>query len=91
MLLSLRKTSVEQGSSTVDMRIAMTAFGIAARNPILYRFFAALVRWVLRRSAPQGWVKTAPGLAAGWTKVRDLKVPAARNFQQQWRARKRGK
>jgi L-lactate dehydrogenase complex protein LldF len=91
MLLSLRKTTVEQGWGTFELRVAMTAFGIVARNPILYRFFAALVRWVLRRSAPQGWVKTAPGLAAGWTKVRDLKVPAARNFQQQWRARKRGK
>jgi len=91
MLLSLRKTSIEQGLSTFDMRMAMTAFGIVARSPNLYRFFAALVRWVLRRSTQQAWVKTAPGLAAGWTKVRDLKVPAAKNFQQQWRARKRGK
>lgn len=91
MLLSLRKMSVEQGSSTLEMRIAMTAFGMVARHPALYRLFAALGGWVLRRSAQHGWLKTAPGMARGWTQVRDLKAPAAKTFQQQWRARKQGK
>ncbi len=91
MLLSLRKTSVEQGGSTLDMRIAMAAFAILARNPALYRFFAAVGGWILRRRAENGWLKTAPGLAGGWTKMRDLKAPAARTFQQQWQGRRRAK
>lgn len=91
MLLSLRKTSVEHGGSTLDLRIAMTAFGVIATMPILYRFFAGLAGWVLRQRVQGGWLNSAPGLAAGWTKVRDLKTPAATTFQHQFQARKRAR
>lgn len=89
MLLSLRKTSVERGGSTLDMRIAMTLFGLVATMPSVYRFFATLAGWALRQRAKSGWLKSAPGLAGGWTKVRDLKTPATTTFQQQWQERKR--
>src|SRR5205807_1996448 len=52
-----------------------------------YRAAMAAMRRVLRRRATNGWIARAPGMAAGWTRFRDLKAPAARTFEAQWRAR----
>ena len=40
----------------------------------------------LRLFARAGWIAKLPGPAGRWTLSRDLKAPAAKTFQQQWRA-----
>jgi L-lactate dehydrogenase complex protein LldF len=87
MLLSLRATAEQQEPVPFDLRVGMRVFGAIATRPWLYRFFAGAARFVLRRLATDGWVKKAPGLAAGWTRVRDLRAPAVRTFQDRWRER----
>jgi L-lactate dehydrogenase complex protein LldF len=87
MLLSLRSSAEQQEAVPFDLRVGMRVFGFIGSRPGLYRFFAGLARFFLRRLATDGWVKKAPGLAAGWTRVRDLRAPAARTFQERWRER----
>jgi L-lactate dehydrogenase complex protein LldF len=88
MLLTLRAEAVQHQPPPLSLRLGIKAFGWIAPRPGLYRAFTGLARWGLRRLARDGWVKRAPGLAAGWTQVRDLRAPAARTFQQQWAARR---
>jgi L-lactate dehydrogenase complex protein LldF len=89
MLLSLRDTATREEPVPFDLRWGMKAFGWVAARPALYRFFTGLGRRLLRVPAKAGWVTRAPGLAAGWTRMRDLRAPAARTFQQQWKDRAR--
>jgi L-lactate dehydrogenase complex protein LldF len=66
----------------------MRLFAQLAPRPRLYRSAARVLRFALRRLARDGWIRRAPGLAAGWTSVRDLKAPAGRTFQDLWRTRR---
>jgi L-lactate dehydrogenase complex protein LldF len=92
MLLTLRQQATAQHIGVpFSLRLGMKAFALVAPRPALYRFGAGAGRRLLRLLARGGWIKKAPGLAGGWTKVRDLKAPAARTFQQQWRDRQRGR
>ena len=88
MLLSLRGRAAREQPAPLQLRVGLKLFGWIASRPALYRIATGLGRRSLRLLARQGWVKKAPGLAAGWTSVRDLRAPAARTFQEQWRARK---
>jgi L-lactate dehydrogenase complex protein LldF len=92
MLLTLRRQATEQNVGVpLSLRLGMKAFALLAPRPALYRIAAAMARRLLRLRARRGWVTKAPGLAGGWTKVRDLKAPAARTFQQMWADRPAGK
>jgi L-lactate dehydrogenase complex protein LldF len=85
MLLTLRRQATEQNVGVpLSLRLGMKAFALLAPRPALYRAAAAMARRLLRLRARRGWIAKAPGLAGGWTKVRDLKAPAARTFQQLW-------
>jgi L-lactate dehydrogenase complex protein LldF len=87
MLLSLRDQTVREEPTPATLRAGMRIFGWIAPRPRLYRAATRVARIVLRRAAPGGWLRRAPGLAAGWTALRDLRTPAPVSFQQQWRAR----
>ena len=88
MLLTLRHQAVERTQQPFALRMGLRAFAYVAARPSLYRKAAALVRAILRRRARGGWIRRAPGMAAGWTQFRDLRAPAVRSFEDQWRARK---
>jgi L-lactate dehydrogenase complex protein LldF len=87
MLLALRHTAVERTPQPLALRLGLTVFARIASRPAVYRAAMAAMRRVLRARATNGWITRAPGMAAGWTRFRDLKAPAARTFQEQWRAR----
>jgi len=87
MLLALRHSAVERTPQPLALRLGLKAFAVLASRPALYRAAMAAMRRVLRARATNGWIARAPGLAEGWTRFRDLKAPAARTFEEQWRAR----
>jgi L-lactate dehydrogenase complex protein LldF len=87
MLLALRHTAVERTPQPLTLRLGLKAFARIASRPALYRAAMAAMRRLLRARARDGWIGRAPGLAAGWTRFRDLKAPAARPFDDQFRAR----
>ena len=89
MLLVLRNEGNKESPASLDLRLGMKVFRLIAPRPGLYKLAAAVGRRALRLIAKDGWVKKAPGLAGGWTKVRDLKAPAAKTFQQLFQERKR--
>jgi L-lactate dehydrogenase complex protein LldF len=87
MLLALRRDAVDRTPQPFTLRFGSKMFARVASRPSLYRAAMAAVRLALRARATDGWITRAPGLAGGWTRFRDLKAPAARTFEQQWRAR----
>jgi len=91
MLLHLRSRVTQESGAPLGLRAAMKGFGIAATRPRLYRMAAGLARRLLRARAREGWVVSAPGMARGWTRARDLRAPARATFQDLWRARQKAK
>jgi L-lactate dehydrogenase complex protein LldF len=87
MLLALRQQAVDQTPQPFALRAGIRTFARVATRPRLYRMLAAVMRRLLRARATNGWIATAPGLAAGWTQFRDLKAPAVATFDARWRAR----
>lgn len=96
ILLHLRGKSVE-GSRTRLAR-AVTGFrassfherwllrllgwilGSAAR----YRALLRMARWLQRPFSRRGWIRRAPGYAAGWTRGRDLPALPELSFREWW-------
>ena len=87
MLLQLRKAAVEQGGAPWVLRMGLWGFGLVASRPFIFKLAARLGGIAGRLVAKDGWIKTLPGIAGGWTRSRDMKAPAAKNFQQLWRER----
>lgn len=70
-------------------RFGLPVWGWLARRPRLYRRATRLAARLLRAMARgHGSLQRLP-LAGGWTRSRDLPVPAARGFIDQWRERHR--
>jgi len=92
MLLKLRQTAAEKLTVPIGIKLAMKGFGAMAAWPGLYRSVAGMGRWFLRRLDDNGWVKYRFLPIRNWTKVRDLKTPAKKSFQQMWqeKEKKRG-
>jgi len=88
MLLGLRRDTVREEGAPWSLRMGLKAFAWIAPRPALYRAATRLARALLRMGARDGWLTSAPGLASGWTSVRDLKAPAAKTFQDLWKERK---
>jgi L-lactate dehydrogenase complex protein LldF len=91
MLLSLRAAATAEGRHPRSLAAAMKLYAWAAARPQMYRIGMRAGRWWLRRLARDGWIRKAPGLAAGWTRSRDLRAPAARDFIRRWRDRQRAR
>jgi len=89
MLLSIRRESAP-ATAPWWLSTAMRGFGTIVGSPPLYRMANGVMRWVLRRSARSGWISRAPGPAAAWTSVRDLRAPAEETFQTAWSSRSSG-
>jgi L-lactate dehydrogenase complex protein LldF len=90
MLLALRHEAVAGAGGSRSLAAGMRLFAWTASRPRVYRRLARWARWTLRRFARDGWITSAPGPAARWTTCRDLAAPAAKTFQEQWAARRRG-
>ncbi len=85
MLLSLR--SQAEGAQPRTLKMAMQLFAWTATRPRVYGVATRAVRWLLAGRGRGGWIDRLPGLASGWTSSRDLRTPARRSFQDQWRER----
>jgi L-lactate dehydrogenase complex protein LldF len=90
MLLSIRREAAPV-SAPWWLSMAMRGFGWVVAAPARYRSANAVARWLLRRTARNGWIDRAPGPAAAWTTTRDLRAPAAETFQARWRAGRSGR
>jgi L-lactate dehydrogenase complex protein LldF len=91
MLLHLRKTAVEETSIPWTLRVGLWGFGNVASRPRLYQIGARLGGIAARRIASGGWIQKLPGLAGGWTSMRDMKAPAPKSFQKLWREQQAGR
>jgi L-lactate dehydrogenase complex protein LldF len=88
MLLQLRKAAVAEAKVPWTLRWGLRAFGMIASRPFLYRGGAKMGRLAAQWIFPGGWIRKLPGLAGGWTRMRDMKAPAPRSFQELWRERR---
>lgn len=85
MLLELRKHAVAEARIPLSLRVGLWGFGAIASRPWAYRAAAGLARLAAPIVSRGGWIGRLPGLAGGWTRSRDLKAPAPKSFQRQWR------
>jgi len=87
-LIRMRQDIVEQKLNGRFERWIYRLWGWSLRSPFLYKWINKMQRFDLRRRAhDSGWVAAMPKIAAGWTQVRDMPVPAKRSFHQIWKSR----
>lgn len=88
LLLKLRRDLVAGGHTSWRDRMLYRLWAWSNMTPFRYRMAAWLQRRSLRKLADgDGFVNSAPGVAAAWTISRDLPAPAARSFRQLWARR----
>ncbi|HTL43468.1 MAG TPA: LutB/LldF family L-lactate oxidation iron-sulfur protein [Vicinamibacterales bacterium] len=87
MLIAMRQEAVSCTPQPAWLRFGMRAFAWTAARPPMYRIVARLGGAVLRQRARNGWIHRAPGPLGAWTTCRDLRAPARRSFERQWRSR----
>jgi len=91
LLVRLRRDQ-RRRRAPLGEKLVMGLLATAFRSPFLYRLCARLQRVMLAVCAGGGKrVRKAPGPFAGWTRERDLPLPAKRTFRDRWRSRGRGK
>lgn len=96
ILLALRRDAVEQNIKDPTIRVQrwlFRAWAFLMKRPRLYELGGMMAAGLVRESGT-GWLKKLPtpfqvGPLAGWLSQRDLPLPAAKSFRQQWRERKR--
>jgi len=84
LMRQLREGQASQSLRPKLPSALLSAWGFVAQRPSLYRLCAQLIGTALRLQARKGRITRVP-FAAGWSKYRDLPVPAPRTFVQQWR------
>ncbi len=87
MLLKLRHNTPLKSKASLGLQLAMMGFGVIAIMPKMYKGLTSLGRWFLRLLAADGWITSSFPPLRGWTKVRDLKTPARKSFQEMWQDR----
>ncbi len=80
ILLELRNDLVQGGKTPFLERVAMKAMGFGMSHSWMYKLAQRFMPWVLKPVSKNGWVKFLPGPSGGWTKVKDLPLPARKSF-----------
>lgn len=89
-LVRLRREVVGRELGGKRERLGYRLWAFAMGSAFRYRVFSWLARWMLRRRARgSGWVSRLPGVAGGWSEVRDLPAPAKRSFRKLWKRKRR--
>ena len=90
LLVGLRRKIRKRRGSWME-RIALVLLGLAFSRVVSYRIASKLQRFFLRCIAgASDRVHSAPGPFSGWTRDRDLHLPARHSFRDRW-ARKGGR
>src|SRR5688572_32813499 len=89
-LINLRRDINEQHLNGAMERMVYRLWAWGLKSPFIYGVITAGQKFDLRRRAKNtGWVNELPKVAAGWTQIRDMPVPATRTFHQMWSKRPR--
>ncbi|MFZ0013128.1 MAG: LutB/LldF family L-lactate oxidation iron-sulfur protein [Acidimicrobiia bacterium] len=86
LLLELRRQAAAEGRLPGWLERGMHRYARTTTQPGKW---SRAKRWAARLSAPlsrQGWIKSLPGPASGWTESRDLPRPAKESFNDWWRS-----
>jgi L-lactate dehydrogenase complex protein LldF len=87
-----REEEMRRGLAPNVVRRGLGIWAYVAQRPALYRLAAGtgarLLRLFAGRRGRLAKLPLAPGLAAGWTDIRDLPAPSGRSFHALYRARK---
>jgi L-lactate dehydrogenase complex protein LldF len=87
LLRKLRERQFERGLRPWHERIALAAWGYAARRPSLYRVASRVaVRVLAWMGGERRRIRALP-LASGWTDHRDFPAPTGKTFHELYRAR----
>lgn len=90
LLRKLRERQLDRGLRPWAERAVTASWKFAAGRPGLYRPMVKLASRLLRLAGRrEGRISRIP-LASGWSAYRDLPVPAAETFKQQWARRQAG-
>jgi L-lactate dehydrogenase complex protein LldF len=81
LLRKLRERQFERGLRPWYERVALRAWGYAARRPRLYRAMSRVGVRVLKWMSEGGRIRRLP-LARGWTDTRDMPAPAGKTFKE---------
>lgn len=85
MLLSLRRSAVEEGRHRGSLKWAMRLWAFTVTRPWLYRLARAVGGFLSRRRAVDGWIERGGGPLRAWTRSRDFPVPSRTPFHDRWR------
>lgn len=91
LLQRLRVRAVREKRVPAGDRLAMRLWAWLWSSPARYRLFGRAGRWLSAPLARNGWLKWAPGPAAGWTAYRDLPAPSARPLRDRLQERGLGR
>jgi L-lactate dehydrogenase complex protein LldF len=81
ILTGLRYDQVRQKKTSLFERLMMNVWSIGLRHPKLYKIGQWWMPKILKPVSKNGWVKFLPGPPGGWTRVKDLPLPAKQSFQ----------
>src|SRR5688572_8716801 len=90
ILIHLRRRIVEERGSYLE-RVAMKGAALTFSDHRWFSRAQTVGRFLQRRFEKDGYVTSAPGALAAWTRTRDLPAMPAQSFRQWWTARKAGK
>jgi L-lactate dehydrogenase complex protein LldF len=91
LLRSLRERQVDRGMRPRAERLALAAWGFAARRPRLYALLTAIAARVLRlMGGGRRSIRRLP-FDPGWTQNRDFPAPEGRTFRELYRDRARAR
>ncbi|UUZ97786.1 DUF3390 domain-containing protein [Paenibacillus sp. P25] len=90
MLVQLRARKVRLGLTPLAERVAFKTFQTTFGNVKLYRMATKSAYYAMKPLVSKGgYIKKAPGPAAGWTQSRFLPMKPKMSFRDRWEALQR--